>query len=40
MLTQIKAILARSQGTLIEDAIGVASLFSLLIVGLYLPALV
>lgn len=36
MLTEIKAIVSRSRETLIEDSIGVASLFSLLIVGLYL----
>lgn len=39
MLQDIKAVLARSSDTMIEDAIGVVSLFSLLIVGLYLPGL-
>ena len=36
MLTEIKAILHRSQATVLEDSIGVISLFSLLIAGLYL----
>lgn len=36
MLTDIKDIISRSRDTLIEDSIGVISLFSLLIVGLYL----
>ena len=36
MLTEIKAILNRSHETLIEDSVGVLSLFSLLIAGLYL----
>lgn len=36
MLTELKAILSRSRDTLIEDSIGVVSLFSLLIAGLYL----
>jgi hypothetical protein len=36
MLTEIKDILTRSRDTLIEDSIGVLSLFSLLIAGLYL----
>ena len=40
MLQDIKAVLARSSETMIEDAIGVVSLFSLLIVGLYLPGLI
>ncbi len=40
MLQDIKAVLARSSDTMIEDAIGVVSLFSLLIVGLYLPGLI
>lgn len=39
MLQDIKAVLARSSDTMIEDAVGVVSLFSLLIVGLYLPGL-
>lgn len=37
MLSQIKTILTRSRKTLIEDAIGTATLFSVLIVGLNLP---
>ena len=36
MLTEIKDILTRSRTTLIEDSLGVISLFSLLIAGLYL----
>ena len=36
MLTEIKDILTRSRTTITEDSIGVISLFSLLIVGLYL----
>jgi hypothetical protein len=36
MLTEIKAILSRARDTVIEDSIGVVSLFSLLIAGLYL----
>ncbi|MDT8855399.1 hypothetical protein RNZ50_10325 [Paracoccaceae bacterium Fryx2] len=40
MIREIKTVLTRSRATLIEDALGVASLFSLLIAGLYLPALV
>ena len=36
MLTEIKDILTRSRETIIEDSIGVISLFSLLIFGLYL----
>lgn len=36
MLTEIKDILSRSRDTVIEDSIGVISLFTLLIAGLYL----
>jgi hypothetical protein len=36
MLTDLKDILIRSRATLIEDSIGVLSLFSLLVAGLYL----
>ena len=36
MLTELKDILSRSRATMIEDSIGVISLFSLLIAGLYL----
>jgi hypothetical protein len=36
MLTEIKDILNRSRATLIEDVLGMVSLFSLLFVGLYL----
>ena len=40
MLKEVKDVFARSSATLIEDALGVVSLFSLLIAGLYLPGLV
>jgi hypothetical protein len=36
MLTELKDIVIRSRATLIEDLVGVLSLFSLLVVGLYL----
>ncbi len=36
MLTEIKDILIRSRATVIEDSVGVLSLFSLLVLGLYL----
>ncbi len=36
MLNDIKDILTRSRATLIEDATGVAILFSMLLVGLHL----
>lgn len=38
MMTELKALLTRSSATLLEDAVGVASLFSLLIAALYLPS--
>lgn len=40
MLNDLKSILSRSSDTLLEDALGVVSLFTLLIAGLYLPSLV
>lgn len=40
MMTEIKAVIARSAPTMIEDAVGVAALFVLLIAGLSLPGLV
>ncbi|WP_417258757.1 hypothetical protein [Celeribacter sp.] len=40
MLTEIKAIVARSRSTMIEDMIGVISLMVILMAGLSLPALV
>lgn len=40
MLADIKSVLHRSSDTLIEDALGTISLFSLLIAGLYLPGLI
>lgn len=39
MFTEIKAIAARSSDTLVQDAVGVASLFGLLLAGLALPGL-
>lgn len=36
MLTELKEIVLRSRATLIEDALGMVTLFSLLIVGLYI----
>jgi hypothetical protein len=39
MLKNVKAVLARSSDTVIEDALGVVTLFALLILGLNLPAL-
>ncbi|MGP3696278.1 hypothetical protein [Rhodobacter sp. NSM] len=40
MLTELKDILSRCSDTLIEDALGAATVFSLLIAALYLPHLV
>ena len=40
MFAEIKAVLARSSETLIEDAAGVAALTVMLVVGLYLPGLI
>lgn len=41
MLKEVKAIVARSSSSLIEDAIGTAAIFSLLFLGLHLlPATV
>jgi hypothetical protein len=37
MLKDVKAVLARSSQTVIEDALGVVTLFVLLIAGLNLP---
>ncbi|MCU9837561.1 MULTISPECIES: hypothetical protein [Ruegeria] len=37
MVTQIKNVLSRSQGTLLQDAIGAASLMVMLMVALHLP---
>ena len=39
MLKDVKAVLARSSNSVIEDALGVVALFALLILGLNLPAL-
>jgi hypothetical protein len=40
MITEIKAVAARSSSTLLEDAFGVLSLFAVLIAGLSLPAFI
>lgn len=40
MINDLKAIAARSSDTLIEDALGVVSLFALLGIGLALPAFI
>lgn len=40
MIAEIKAVAARSSSTLIEDLLGVVSLFAVLLVGLSLPALI
>ena len=37
MLTQIKTALIRSQSTLLQDAVGAASLLVMLMVALHLP---
>jgi hypothetical protein len=39
MIAEIKAIATRSSDTLFEDALGVVSLFALLVAGLALPSL-
>ncbi len=38
MLTQIKTAFSRSQSTLFQDAVGVASLVVMLVVALHMPA--
>lgn len=40
MIAELKAVAARSSDTLLEDAIGVVSLFALLLAGLFLPSLI
>ncbi len=37
MLTQIKTVFTRSQPTILQDAVGVASLVVMLMVALHLP---
>ena len=39
-LSQIKAIVSRSQNTLLQDAAGAAALVVMLMVGLHLPAFI
>lgn len=39
MLTQIKTAVSRSQHTLLQDALGVASLVVMLLVALHLPGM-
>ncbi|WP_268874352.1 hypothetical protein [Tropicimonas marinistellae] len=40
MFTEFKALIVRSEATLLEDAIGVASLMVILVAGLHLPSLI
>lgn len=40
MLQNIKSVAFRAQGTLLQDALGAASLVVLLMIGLHLPGLV
>ncbi|WP_302622792.1 hypothetical protein SuNHUV7_33990 (plasmid) [Pseudoseohaeicola sp. NH-UV-7] len=37
MFIQIKTVLLRSQDTLVQDAVGVAALAVMLVVGLHMP---
>lgn len=37
MISEVRAVLARSRKTMLEDALGVAALFALLVGGLHLP---
>lgn len=39
MMTQIKSAIRNSQGTLIQDAIGVGALVVMMIVALHIPGL-
>lgn len=39
MIAEIKAVATRSSSTLLEDALGVMSLFAVLVAGLSLPSL-
>lgn len=40
MISEIKAVASRSSSTLIEDMLGVASLFAVLVLGLSLPSFI
>lgn len=40
MMTQIKTSFRRTQGTLVQDALGVAALMVMLVVALHIPGLV
>ena len=40
MMNDIKSVISRSHDTLLQDAIGAASLMVILVGGLYLPGLV
>lgn len=40
MFHQIKTIAARSEATLLQDAIGAAALMVMLVVGLHLPSFI
>ena len=39
MLSEVKAVIERSSATLLQDALGVVSLFALVFVGLSMPGL-
>ncbi|MDA0222151.1 MAG: hypothetical protein QNL16_14925 [Rhodobacterales bacterium] len=39
MIIQLKNVITRAPGTFLEDAIGVAAIFVMLLVGLSLPGL-
>ena len=39
MLNEVKAVIERSSATLLEDALGVFSLFAIVFVGLTMPGL-
>ncbi|WP_289847837.1 hypothetical protein [Lentibacter algarum] len=39
MIQEVKAVIARSQATLLADALGAVALMAILIVGLHLPNL-
>ena len=39
MLNEVKAVIERSSATVLQDALGVGSLFAILFVGLSMPGL-
>ena len=40
MIAEMKAVVTRSSSTLIEDTLGVLSLFAVLVIGLSLPSFI